>query len=103
MRAVSAKHSVITIEECSNDEKNNEEIKTVFVTKQISKRRRSSACELAILCGGGVAVASTFGHFTKEQQVKKKNRYEFGLKLALTNLFLDIRVQNPDIKYYFLF
>ena len=78
MRAFSAKHSVITIEECSNDGQinNNEEIKNV-VTKQISRRRRSSACEQALLCGGGVAAASTVplvGHFTKEQQIGEENR-----------------------------
>ncbi|KAL7079689.1 hypothetical protein ACQ4LE_001588 [Meloidogyne hapla] len=72
LRAYSAKHSVITIEECSNDgQTNNNEEKVSVVTRQISRRRRSSACEQAILCGGGVAAASTVpfvGKITREEQ-----------------------------------
>uniref|UniRef100_A0A914M3V2 G-protein coupled receptors family 1 profile domain-containing protein n=1 Tax=Meloidogyne incognita TaxID=6306 RepID=A0A914M3V2_MELIC len=75
LRAYSAKHSVITIEECSSDNDggqiNNNEEKICVVTRQISRRRRSSACEQAILCGGGVAAASAVpfvGQIAKEQK-----------------------------------
>lgn len=73
IRAYSAKHSVITLEECSNDGQiyNNDN----KIIRQISRRRRSSACEQAILSGGGVAAASTVpfvGNLSKQHVENEK-------------------------------
>ena len=57
MRANSAKHSVITIEEGSQQQQDAASGRPIV--RQISWRRRSSACEQGLLCGGGMAAAST--------------------------------------------
>lgn len=67
MRANSAKHSVITIEDGTDQMRP--------MVRQISWRRRSSAYEQGLLCGGGLAAASTVPYVSRviqEEDGKKK-------------------------------
>lgn len=87
MRANSAKHSVITIEDGSST---CGEVRPM--ARQISWRRRSSAYEQGLLSGGGMAAASAVPFVTRVIQ-EKEEKVAKRLKQPINNAILILFIQ----------